>query len=120
MQWIQALFLVRGRITRSTWLTRTIFLAIACAAGGKLASDLLGDDASAVFSGLFLVGALALAGQRLHDIGRSAWALWVLAIPVLGPLWMMFQLLRLGAVGSNRYGSDPAVRSGYLTVDIGQ
>lgn len=116
---IITMFLIaRGRISRSTWFSRLLLLALACAAMGTAVGTWLGDNSSALFSILFLYSAFVLSTQRLHDIGRSGWTLLWLVIPVLGPLWVLLQFLKVGAVGSNRYGTDPAVRAGYLTVDI--
>ncbi|GGC61661.1 DUF805 domain-containing protein [Undibacterium terreum] len=107
-----------GRIARGTMFYRLIILAALCAAFGTLGGELAGNYGSAAFAVIFVWCACALFLQRLHDIGRSGWALLFLLIPVLGPLWLITQLLKRGVEGSNRYGKDPMARSGYLTVDI--
>ena len=51
---------------------------------------------------------LALAVKRLHDDARSGAWLLVGLVPVLGVLWLLFELaLRKGTAGSNQYGPDP-------------
>ncbi|MBI1891922.1 MAG: DUF805 domain-containing protein [Burkholderiales bacterium] len=107
-----------GRISRGTWLYRLIALGLLCTAFGMLAESLLGEIGAAVFAALFIWCAGAMSIQRLHDTGRSGWALLALLVPVLGPLWLLVQLLRRGGEGDNRFGADPMLRMDYLQVDI--
>jgi uncharacterized membrane protein YhaH (DUF805 family) len=61
----------------------------------------------------------ALIVKRLHDRGNSAASLlWVL-LPVLGPLWLVFNLgFRKGTDGDNHYGPDTLlVNVDYLKVN---
>jgi uncharacterized membrane protein YhaH (DUF805 family) len=120
MSWITlfaAFFLPRGRITRSEWLTRVVIAALVCAAFGSLAGASFGETGSGIFALVFIWIAVALATQRLHDIGRSGGALVVAIVPVIGPLWVLVQLLKRGVDHSNRFGADPASRVDYLVVD---
>jgi uncharacterized membrane protein YhaH (DUF805 family) len=49
-----------------------------------------------------------LMSQRCHDIGRSAWWLILLIVPILGLLWWLAVLgFRRGDPGGNQYGGDP-------------
>ena len=107
-----------GRVGRTTWLLRIVGLALLAVAFGLLAGSLLGDAGSAVVAALFAWCAGAVSTRRLHDIGKSAWSLLVLLVPVVGPLWLLFQLTRPGVEGRNRYGTDPESRFDYLRVDI--
>lgn len=118
MNYFEAFFYAQGRITRSVFIWRLLVLALACAALGQLSGQFATESGPPLFAAVFLYGAVTLSAQRLHDIGRSAWALLLLLIPVLGPLWVLFQLARAGATGANRYGADPAMRSGYHVVDV--
>jgi uncharacterized membrane protein YhaH (DUF805 family) len=111
-------FLLRGRITRGEWLTRIVIAALVCAAFGSLASSAFGSTGSGLFALLFIWVAIALATQRLHDVGRHGSALFAMLIPVVGPLWVTMQLVRRGADHPNRFGPDPASRADYLRVDI--
>lgn len=111
-------FSPRGRITRSEWLMRVAIAALVCAAFGSLAGASFGAAGSGCFALLFGWIAVALASQRLHDIGRPASALVVAIVPVIGPLWVFVQLLKRGADHPNRFGADPASRADYLLVDI--
>jgi uncharacterized membrane protein YhaH (DUF805 family) len=60
----------------------------------------------------------ALAVKRFHDSARSGWCLVVALVPVLGALWVLFELaFRKGTPGSNQYGEDPETRGrDYLVV----
>jgi uncharacterized membrane protein YhaH (DUF805 family) len=61
---------------------------------------------------------LALLAKRLHDHGRSLWALlWVL-IPLFGPLYLAVLLCCWrGSQGENQYGEDVLMRGAdYLQV----
>ncbi|MPW21908.1 DUF805 domain-containing protein [Paraburkholderia sp. CNPSo 3157] len=112
-----AFLLPHGRITRSEWLTRIAIAAFVCAAFGSLAGAAFGEVGSGCFALLFIWIAIALATQRLHDVGRPGGALVVTIVPVIGPLWVLGQLLKRGVDHSNRFGADPASRVDYLLVD---
>jgi uncharacterized membrane protein YhaH (DUF805 family) len=113
-----AFLLPRGRITRSEWLTRVAIAALVCAAFGSLAGASFGASASGCFALLFIWIAIALATQRLHDVGRPGGALVVAIVPVVGPLWVLVQLFKRGVDHSNHFGADPASRVDYQLVDI--
>lgn len=108
----------RGRLPRGDWCGRLALLSIACLAFGMLALSLAGNDGAALVALLWLWGAGALSTRRLHDIGRGGKSLLLVLIPVLGPLWLLFLLLRPGVDGRNRHGDDPLSRRDYLRVDI--
>ena len=61
----------------------------------------------------------ALCVKRYHDICRSGWWLLLLAIPIIGPLWVAFSLgFRKGQQHENRFGAQPDLEQlDYLTVE---
>jgi FAD/FMN-containing dehydrogenase/SAM-dependent methyltransferase len=61
---------------------------------------------------------LAVAIKRYHDRGRSGWWMLLLAIPLLGPAWTLWNLgFRKGDPVENRYGAMPNREElDYLTV----
>ncbi|MDF2234927.1 DUF805 domain-containing protein [Albimonas sp. CAU 1670] len=60
-----------------------------------------------LISGLLLTPpTLAVAGRRLHDVGKSAWWLLTGFVPVLGNLYLLWLMLRPTSTRSNRYGSS--------------
>jgi uncharacterized membrane protein YhaH (DUF805 family) len=55
---------------------------------------------------LLAIGVLAIA--RLHDRSRSGWWLAAVLVPVVGALWLAWELaLRRGSAHANLYGCDP-------------
>ena len=115
---VAAFALHHGRIPRMTWLYRTALVTAVCAALGTLAMQFLGDTGALPFAVLFLWSAGVITIQRLHDCDKSAWWLLLLAVPLLGPIWLFVQLCRRGIDGRNRFGSEPMARGDYLQVDI--
>ncbi len=118
MELISSYALRYGRVARATWLFRLVLLSVSCTAFGLLAQSILGGPGASLFAALFVWCAGAVSIQRLHDIGRSGWSLLTLLIPVLGPLWLLLQLVKRGVEGGNRHGQDPLARMDYLRVDI--
>jgi uncharacterized membrane protein YhaH (DUF805 family) len=107
-----------GRISRATWLARLFALALFCSAFGMLAEWAVGSAGASLFAFIFVWCGAAVSAQRLHDRGLSSWWLMMLLVPVFGPLWLVWQLLRTGDAGANGHGHNPAVRGDYLQVDI--
>lgn len=114
---VATFLLPHGRITRSEWLMRVAMAALVCASFGSLGGASFGEAGSGCFALLFIWIAIALATQRLHDVGRPGGALVVAIVPVIGPMWVLAQLLKRGVDHSNRFGADPASRADYLLVD---
>lgn len=57
---------------------------------------------------LFYWTAFCLMAQRCHDIGRSAWWLLLVPVPIIGIIWAILVLgFRRGDPGDNQYGPDP-------------
>lgn len=119
-EFLVSFFFVNGRISRGSLFYRLGVIGVACVSLGMLLGALFGNNGSALMAAIFVWSAIALAAQRLHDIGLSGWQMLSLLIPVLGPIYMVVQLLKKGAVGKNKYGNDPLTRAGYLMVDISQ
>ncbi|WP_147426612.1 DUF805 domain-containing protein [Trinickia fusca] len=115
-----AFFLTRGRIGRSEWLTRLVIAALTCAAFGSLAGTTFGERGEDLFAVLFIWCAVALAIRRLHDVGRPGTALFIVVVPILGPVWILIQLFKRGLAHPNRFGTDPASRDDYLQVNIAE
>jgi FAD/FMN-containing dehydrogenase/uncharacterized membrane protein YhaH (DUF805 family)/SAM-dependent methyltransferase len=60
----------------------------------------------------------AVAVKRFHDRSRSGWWMLLLAVPIIGPLWTLWNLgFRKGGVTENRFGAVPNREElDYLTV----
>lgn len=53
------------------------------------------------------IPSLSLTVRRLHDIGKSAWNLLFLLIPILGPVVLIVFSLFDSETGLNAYGPNP-------------
>ena len=111
----------RGRATRRElgfWLLALVggllaaLLLDAVAVGTAMGFAPFAPEAGRPLTVLTAAGAvsptLSGAGRRLHDAGRTARWLWLLAVPVLGWLALGWMLNRPGAAGVNRWG-EPVV-----------
>lgn len=50
---------------------------------------------------------LAVSVRRLHDIGKSAWVLFIVSIPIVGLIWLLVLMANDSNPGENKYGSNP-------------
>ena len=110
-----------GRINRTTYWHGVVFIWLAFYVLYNLIEYILGTDAT-IFLYPFLFWSLfATAMKRLHDVGKSSYALFALAIPILGPLWLVYQLgFKKGTATQNDYGSNPSSADNYLQVPPGK
>jgi len=114
------LFSFHGRIGRATfWWSSLALLSVFAllVPVAELAPHGLGVVA---LDAIVLIALLALASKRFRDRGRSPWSLVAVLVPLVGPLWLAFELLfRKGNTGENHYGEDPiADRTDYATVEV--
>jgi len=69
--------------------------------------------AATVWAAVQLLVLTLLTVARLHDRGRSGWALTAALIPLVGALWLWWETAWCrGTRGANRYGPDPRERRG--------
>ena len=103
-------FSLSGRLNRRGYVGGLVLLLSVLAFAGMPFLDTLGQFMRLPIAALVVTGALTTSVRRLHDRGRSAWWLLVLALPLVGPLFLAFELLfRQGTPGENQYGADPRV-----------
>jgi len=62
---------------------------------------------SLVYTLGLLLPSLAILGRRLHDIGRSAWWILLIIIPVVGPLVILIFTLIGSQQEDNQWGPNP-------------
>ena len=111
-------FKASGRVSRgSFWLCGIVVWTVvymAWAALGHTGSGLL----AFVINGPALALLALLSIRRLHDRNLSGWWLLLVFVPVLGALWLGWQMaLRRGIAQDNRWGPDPLQpRGDYLVV----
>ena len=115
---LAALFSPQGRLRRTSFLGRSVLITASFAGFFWAVEGLVGRPATLVLYPPFLAALYVVAVRRLHDFGKSAPRLLLLAIPVLGPLWLLLEFLfRKGNTGENRFGTDPRTnRRDYMVV----
>ena len=75
---------------------------------GLITTVLEGTSLAFPIVAVLLVPSVTLLVRRLHDTGRSGWTAWVLLIPAVGLLILLFLLAQPSDTASNRYGPPPA------------
>jgi uncharacterized membrane protein YhaH (DUF805 family) len=55
-----------------------------------------------------LLPSIAVLVRRLHDTDRSGWWYWIILVPILGWLVLLYFLISAGTPGDNRYGPPPS------------
>lgn len=103
----------KGRATRAEYWYFTLF-SLLCGYGMMLidrgvfgfgAGDGLGFTPLYIAITLVnLLPGLAVMFRRIHDIGRSAWSLLFIFIPLVGVILLIYWFCRKGDEASNAYG----------------
>jgi uncharacterized membrane protein YhaH (DUF805 family) len=100
-----------GRASRSEfwwWVLFGVIVALVAAAIdyalGFGASRHGGGPVSAIWSLAILLPGLAVTVRRLHDIGRSGWWYFIVLIPLIGALILLYWLVQPSEPGANRFG----------------
>ena len=60
-----------------------------------------------VYALAVLIPGLAVSVQRLHDVGKSGWFLFIVLIPIVGPIWLLILTCMDSQPGDNKYGPNP-------------
>ena len=108
----------KGRIARTRyWLVAVVAMAFLIAVSSVAVAIVGRFAALLVFVPVYWL-LFCLMAKRCHDIGRSAWWLLLLPVPLIGLLWVFAVLgFRRGQPGGNQYGPDPhRAPPGYLVV----
>lgn len=103
---IHLLFTISGRINRLTFWTTQLFLWSVFYILFSSIDFVFGYSYTLFIYPLLFWGLICTAIKRLHDANKSGLFLFVTLIPVLGPLWLLYQLgFKKGNVSTNRFGS---------------
>ncbi|MCL1927136.1 MAG: DUF805 domain-containing protein [Syntrophorhabdaceae bacterium] len=54
-----------------------------------------------------IVPSIAIVFRRLHDIGKSAWWIFIGLVPVVGGFIVLYYYVKDSQPGSNQYGPNP-------------
>jgi uncharacterized membrane protein YhaH (DUF805 family) len=98
-----------GRAARSEFWYWQFFLLV----GGLIAGIFdfgirwQGNPLASIFWLVTLLPTLAVAARRLHDVGRTAWWLFLYFVPILGWIALLVWFTIEGTYGYNSYGADP-------------
>jgi uncharacterized membrane protein YhaH (DUF805 family) len=111
-------FSYRGRLSTGAFWTAGVALLAAFVVLFVFLETTVDRAATWALYPPLLWSAGALIVKRLHDRDRSAARLLLLAVPILGPLWLFVSTaLRSGTPGENQYGEDPRMTdTDYFTV----
>lgn len=122
MDLLSLFFSFRGRIRRGDfWYALLVVLSV-LAVLDVGAGRFLGQSQPLLICVPVVWSLFALCIKRYHDIGRSGLWMVLLAIPIVGPAWVLFSVgFRKGHQRENQYGSLPGTNElDYLTVERGQ
>ena len=104
------LFSSKGRFSRSQFWLATILIwsSLSIFAAFVYRYELsvgLSGFFSILLVGLFLLAHLVVSAKRCHDRERSGWFQLCVIVPLVGIVWLIFELgLLPGRDGANRYG----------------
>ena len=62
---------------------------------------------SGLTQAVLLVPGLSVGVRRLHDTDRTGWWMFLLLLPLIGPIVLIVWFCGAGTNGANRFGPDP-------------
>lgn len=65
------------------------------------------DQLCSLYSLLVLLPALAVSVRRLQDTGKSGWFVFLVLIPLVGALILIYFYVQDSQPGENQYGANP-------------
>jgi FAD/FMN-containing dehydrogenase/uncharacterized membrane protein YhaH (DUF805 family) len=102
------LFTTRGRIDRFTYWTASVFIWTTFYVLFNLLDLVFSYGATWFIYPILFWALFSTATKRLHDSNKSGFWLWLILIPFLGPLVLIYLLgFKRGSIYSNRYGVIP-------------
>jgi len=109
------LFTSRGRINRMTFWNAQLFIWLAFYILFSSIDLFIGYSYTLFVYPLLYWALYCTAAKRLHDRNRTSWLLLLTIIPILGPLWLFFQLgFRKGSPDRNKYGLPQGHKEDYF------
>ncbi len=108
------LFTKRGRINRRTYWLISIFIWTTFYTLYNVLEYQVAESATWILYPLLYWSLFCTANKRLHDVGMSGYWLWLILIPVLGPL-LLFLILgfKRGTKKENKFGPSSSLAADY-------
>lgn len=108
------LFTKRGRINRRTYWLVSVFIWTIFYVLYNVLQNGLSEDWTWILYPMLYWALFCTANKRLHDVGMSGYWLWLIIIPVFGPLFLFLVLgFRKGKKKENKFGPSPNMASDY-------
>lgn len=109
------LFTSRGRINRLTYWTVSVFIWTSFYVLFNVLAFTISYFATWFIYPLLFWSLIATATKRLHDVNIKGLWLFVILIPVIGPLLLVYLLgFKKGTLNTNRFGTVPNAASDYF------
>src|ERR1700740_2465400 len=86
------LFTTRGRINRLTYWVASIFIWTAFYVLFNLLESIFSYSSTLIIYPLLFWALIATATKRLHDSNKTGFWLWLVLVPVIGPLILIYLL----------------------------
>jgi uncharacterized membrane protein YhaH (DUF805 family) len=102
-----------GRAARSEYWYWVLFILLLQIVAWLIDMTLFGFNTTGVnpigslLSLATLLPGLAVSVRRLHDIDRAGWWIFLVLIPLIGAIVLIYWACLRGTVGANRFGPDP-------------
>ncbi len=102
-----------GRAPRKEYWMFTLIYIIIAIVGAVLDAFIfgLGVESVGVLGGIIALGhiipSIAVGVRRLHDTNRSGWWYFIIFIPLIGILVMLYWMIKASDPGDNQYGPNP-------------
>jgi uncharacterized membrane protein YhaH (DUF805 family) len=110
MEILKSIFNWRGRLHRAGFWLQSVAVWIVFLLASSVFTPTLGSWVAWLLTPIALWALVSIAVRRLHDRNLSGKWLLVILIPIVGALWLVWQLaIRQGNTGSNPWGNDPLV-----------
>ncbi|MCA0044300.1 DUF805 domain-containing protein [Celeribacter litoreus] len=106
-----------GRARRAEYWWWVLFTTVAGAVLAVIDTALFGfeqnyDPLNSIFSLATFLPSISVWVRRLHDVNRSGWWAWLILIPLIGWIILLYWAVKGGTEGPNRFGPDPITGEG--------
>lgn len=103
-------FSLSGRASRSEywyWILFEIvaFIALVFTVGFAASAIGIYQEFLLLLALTALASALCAGVRRLHDLGKSGWLMFIVLVPLLGALYLLYLFSKLGAQSENQFGA---------------